>query len=113
MNKAQKVLRSLKETGEMSASELEPEGEWYEFRLELENLCKEAGLKCQVKPFDQYQGPYGYIDGIGNLWGIQKEESPEMLFYLDTGGAPGEGYEGDREDMVDHLKSLKGKGRKK
>jgi hypothetical protein len=106
MGKAIDFVKKLHETGEMSASDLEQGGEWYEFRLELEGICKEAGFKCQVKPFDQYQGPYAYIEGVGKIWGLGGEEEGE--FYLETTGQfPGEGYQGDREDMIDHLKSLK------
>jgi hypothetical protein len=111
MSKAIDFIKKLHETGEMSASELEQGGEWYEFRLELEGICKAAGLKCEVKPFDQYQGPYAYVEGSGKLWGLGDFDEEGEFYFEGPGEGPGEGYSGDKEDMINHLKSLK-KGKK-
>ena len=59
-NKSKKLLKIL-ETGEMSKEDLEPGGEWYEARLEMERLAKEYGFEIKVYPFDAYQGPFGLI----------------------------------------------------
>lgn len=104
MNKSMEFLRKLHETGEMSASELEPGGDWHEFRLELEGICKSAGLKCEVKPFDQYQGPYASIDGIGTLWGTGEQDE---FYFEEPGQAPAEGFVADSEGMIAHLMTLK------
>jgi len=116
MGKAIDFVKKLHETGEMSASELEPGGDWHEFRLELEGICKAAGLKCEVKPFDQYQGPYAYVEGPfggGKLWGLGSEDSPENEFYFeyyDKGQL--QEYQGGKEDMTQFLSGLKKKGKK-
>jgi hypothetical protein len=54
-------------TGEMSQKDLEKGGDWYEARLALEKICKEAGLKGEVIPFDQYQGCYAETK-VGKIW---------------------------------------------
>ena len=58
--------------GEMTQEDLDKGGDWYETRLKMESFCNENGLSCEVKPFDQYQGPYGDIvlEGVvvGELW---------------------------------------------
>jgi hypothetical protein len=55
-------------TGEMEQSEIEKGGEWYAARQDLERICKEAGMGCEVKPFDQYQGPFAKLKNGGKLW---------------------------------------------
>ena len=77
-------LSSRKNTGEMSKSDLEKGGEWYEARLELESLCKKAGYKCEVYPFDVYQGPYAFISGVGSVW-FSSENDPYNYFLKISG----------------------------
>ena len=77
-------LSSRKNTGEMSKSDLEKGGEWYEARLELESLCKKAGYKGEVYPFDVYQGPYAFISGIGSVW-FSSENDPYNYFLKISG----------------------------
>jgi len=81
-------------TGEMSQHDLEQGGEWHEARKELEELCRRSGLKCKVKPFDQYQGPYALIDDSDHdheypakVWLNQAEHGDKYLLVckdLDT-----------------------------
>lgn len=44
--------------GEMTQQDIEKGGDWYELREMMENFAERAGFDYQVKPFDQYQGPY-------------------------------------------------------
>jgi len=53
MSRAKQFMKIV-ETGEMGAQEIEKGGDRYGARLDLEAICKAAGLKCQVRPFDQY-----------------------------------------------------------
>ena len=79
--------------------------------MELEAICKAAGLKCVVKPFDQYQGPYAYVlSGKGELW-ILGQEGPETEFYFEyyVDGKL-QGLSGSKEIMIDFLKELKKSG---
>lgn len=55
-------------TGEMSKRDIEKGGEYYEARLHLEKLCKDAGLKCTVHPFDVYQGPFALLPNGAKVW---------------------------------------------
>lgn len=57
----------VKATGEMYQSDLEKGGDWEEARETLEDVCKKAGVKCEVKPFDTYQGPFAQLKN-GKLW---------------------------------------------
>ena len=88
----------VKGTGEMSQIDIEKGGDFYESRKFLEDTCKEAGVKCKVKPFDVYQGPYAQLENSGKLWYDDKDN----LFY--------EGPKGPKtlptEEMVEFLQSL-------
>lgn len=70
--------KNVNETGEMSQADIEEEGEWYGVRLALETLCKDAGLRCKVKPFDKYQGCYAQLENGGKIW-LGKEEGEYIL----------------------------------
>lgn len=87
-----------KSTGEMSKEDIEKGGDWYEVRKDLEKLCKDAGVDCEVKPFDQYQGPYA-MTSLGNIW-IGKPDH----FILDT---KKETLELNKKDMIKVLKMFK------
>ena len=54
--------------GEMTKQDIEKGGSFYYERLELENICKKAGIKCTVTPFDVYQGPFAQLTNGGKLW---------------------------------------------
>lgn len=85
-------------TGEMEQSEIEKGGEWYQARLDLETICKEAGMDCKVYPFDQHQGPYAKLKNGGKLWIADYD----VFFYEGPKGP----IELDKEDMIDFLKSI-------
>ena len=57
MTKAKKIL----ETGEMTKDDIEEGGDWYEVRLAMEEVARDAGFEIKVIPFDQNQGPEGMI----------------------------------------------------
>jgi hypothetical protein len=48
-------------TGEMHVSEVTPESYPFHFALAAE-------FNGEVRPFDQYQGPYVFISGLGRVW---------------------------------------------
>lgn len=62
--------------GEMHPSELQPGGDWYEAGQSLlqaaQALCRRTGWKLkgpELRPFDQYCGPYvRFGTGGGRLW---------------------------------------------
>jgi hypothetical protein len=89
MSKATDLLKAIVETGEMSAKDLEPGGEFHDAKLELEKICKEAGLKCEVKPFDKYQGPFAAVDGGGKVWLLPDGEDEQFFFQK---GKKGHGF---------------------
>jgi hypothetical protein len=95
MSKATDLLKAIVETGEMSAKDLEPGGEFHDAKLELENICKEAGLKCEVRPFDKYQGPFAAIDGGGKVWLLPDGEDEKFFFQK---GGKGHGFN-DAEEL--------------
>jgi len=100
-----KKVKKLKVTaaGEMFKEDLDKGGEYYEARLELEKLCKDAGVKCTVKPFDVYQGPFADVEnGKCKLW----FGSEDGQFFLEKGS---EKFEGDYEECVDKLTTMAGK----
>jgi len=89
-------------TGEMSQKDLDEGGEYYEARLKLEELCDEAGVKCTVKPFDVYQGPYAFVDGKGiKVWFAEHDN-----FFIEKGS---EHFEGDWDQTVEKLRTMAGK----
>jgi len=95
-------------TGEMYADALEEGGEWYNARLALENVCDQAGLKCTVKPFDQYQGPYAELPNRDKLWLGQDEGSFVHQAFkndkrLEDYFQHANHFEADEEEMVEHL----------
>lgn len=80
------VRRVLKETGEMSRSDIQPGGEYYEWAKQIKltalNLAKNSNGKVrfvEVKPFDKYQGPYAVLkidENYDELWMV------DNLFYI-------------------------------
>jgi len=88
-------------TGEMSQEDIEKNGEFYEDRIFLEGICKKAGVKCKVKPFDAYQGPYAQLENGGKLWTIE-ERNGVTLYY--------EGPKGNKtlsdKKMIEFLQTL-------
>lgn len=59
--KAKELIQLLYETGEMSQDDIENGGDWYDARMELEELLKPTKKFKEVKPFDVYQGPYALM----------------------------------------------------
>jgi hypothetical protein len=53
-------------TGEMAQSEVTREN--YPELYALRDALKRRGIKSQPRAFDQYQGPYLAIPGIGKVW---------------------------------------------
>jgi len=103
MSFAEKVKKKkIIATGEMSKKDLEPGGEFHDARLELEKLCKEAGVTCTVRPFDVYQGPFADVEGKVKVW----FGGEEGMFFLEKGS---EKFEGDFEECVEKLKVMAGK----
>ena len=103
MKLAERVVKMF-ETGEMSKKDIEKGGEWYEVAQELKSICAEAGVKCEVKPFDQYQGPYAFIPKLGgSLWGVDGDE----YYFEPSRGSKNKAFSGDRDSMIDYLSSLK------
>ena len=84
-------------TGEMNKHDISKHGDWYSIRMELENICKRAGKKCHVEPFDKYQGPFAKIFTGSSLWKVDNES-----FYFDGR----EEFTGSKRDMVKFLKEL-------
>ena len=76
-------MRKVEGAGEMSQKDLEQGGEFYDERKFLEQICKDAGIKCKVKPFDVYQGPYAELDNGGKLWFSDQKDT---LLYEDPNG---------------------------
>ena len=104
MSRVDEINKLLKEAGEMSKSDIEKGGDWYEFRLELEDICKKAGLKCEVKPFDQYQGPYAFISQAeGSLWGVGDDE----FYFEPSRGSKNKEFTGSKDQMIKFLKKAK------
>lgn len=101
-----KFLKKVHATGEMSQQDLEEGGDFYEARLKLEELCDEAGVKCTVKPFDVYQGPYAFVDGKGiKVWFSGGEDPDE--FFVEKGS---DKFTGDFDAVAEQIKLLANKG---
>jgi hypothetical protein len=102
------TVEKILAAGEMSSQDLEPGGDWYEVRMELEDVCKDAGITCKVLPFDQYQGPYAQLANGGRLW-----KTDEGFFFEAKPVTPGNFTEprgtqfvGDHDEMVEFLFGL-------
>jgi len=91
-----KFEKYITETGEMGKHDIEKGGDWYDARLELEKVAKKAKLKGEVRPFDQYQGPY-FTGGGVKIW---LSENPG-IYYLVT---PSEAFEFDAEEIAAYFK---------
>lgn len=101
-------MKRVHATGHMQQAAIEKGGSWYQARLELENLCKDAGVRCTVKPFDVYQGPYADCgDGI-QVWLGEGEDNFDIINSKKS-GEDKVVYEGPYEGAVDRLRTVKGK----
>lgn len=89
----------LNETGEMDKTEIEKGGDWYEARLDLERVAKRAKLKGDVRPFDQYQGPYFSGGGV-EIW---LSEHPG-IYYLVISQGGREVFEFDADEIASYFK---------
>lgn len=96
------LVKKVKAAGEMTQTDLEKGGEFYEDRMYLENICKQAGVQCKVLPFDVYQGPYALLKNGGKLWFGGKVGS---LYYEGKGGQK---KESDEDGMIEYLKQFAG-----
>lgn len=105
----------IKAAGEMFREEIQKGGDWYETRLELEGICKESGVKCEVKPFDQYHGPYALLKDGSKLWKVGEDsyylESGQVLKkIMEKSGLPWasdkKGKNLNKKDMVQYLKDF-------
>lgn len=101
-------MKEMKEfataAGEMSENDIAPGGDWFETRQELEELCQEAGLKCQVRPFDQYQGPFAKMK-YGKVWLGDSEDHFFLDFEVNWMNLSGSYL---KEDAVQMLKDIEG-----
>jgi hypothetical protein len=96
----------IRAAGEMGANELEKGGEWYDVRLKMEKIAKDAGADAVVKPFDQYQGPFAEISihgrDVGQLWCGDGEFGQAEWTFKPTGGSP---FVGNQSQIVNHIKA--------
>ena len=86
----------LLETGEMGEGDITEGGEDYEWAKEIEDRCKEIEKKSngkftfeEMRPFDKYQGPYGYghLNGSGvKVWDAQDEFWMDNWLYFEILG---------------------------
>lgn len=84
MNK--KLLREIlrNETGEMSKTDIEKDGEHYEWAKYIKQAAKEIERRTkgklkfkEMRPFDKYQGPYAIVTLNGNntkLWSSEDDK---------------------------------------
>jgi hypothetical protein len=107
MTRAKEFMKIV-ETGEMGRHEIEPGGDWYGLRQDFERICKQAGVQCEVRPFDQYQGPYVKVQGLGTLWLDMSQEGPDSNYVFEyyVNGRQ-QWYMGFEDDMIDFLKGMK------
>ena len=96
---AKEVIKKMA-TGEMSKKDIEKGGDWYESAKELENVAKSTGKFKEVRPFDQYQGPYALLTNGSKIWFTDKTET-EGIYYLDEGK---KGYELSEREIKDFYK---------
>jgi hypothetical protein len=60
-------------TGEMSAAEVTRDN--YPELFALRDALRRRGIKSEPRPFDQYQGPYLNVPGVGSVWYSQDENA--------------------------------------
>lgn len=87
--------------GEMTQEDIERNGAFYDHRLFLEGICKDAGISCKVKPFDAYQGPYALLKNGGKLWMLEDDG----VFYEGPSGPKtfdGEDFINDAVEFLSH-----------
>ena len=82
--------KKIRETGEMSKSDIEPGGEYYEWAKSIEDDVRDiekatnGKLKfIRMEPFDKYQGPYAVVKINGNpdtIWDAQLTAGEYYLF---------------------------------
>jgi hypothetical protein len=96
-----RVLEKIaKAAGEMFPEDIEEGGDWYDTRIALEDVCKKAGIKCEVVIFDQYQGPYAKLPKNAKLSMSNKTKN---RFYFEGLGKD-EAF--NAKDMVSFLKEV-------
>ena len=92
--------------GEMHQNDLEKGGEWHDVRLALEDICESAGIKCTVKPFDQYQGPYALLPNGGKLWIDHHCTDPEYEYNYFYYEGKGGNKKGSGKEIIEHLTKI-------
>jgi hypothetical protein len=73
-------------TGEMRQSEVTRDT--YPGLFRLRDALKRRGISSEPRAFDQYQGPYLSVPGVGKVW--YHSTSP-LFFLIDDGIAPAYG----------------------
>lgn len=82
--------------GEMSRSEVTAES--FPKLFELRDALAAEGIESDPRPFDQYQGPYLYVKGVGRCW-YSDDESGET-FLIERGRPPINTFETKGADRV-------------
>lgn len=100
-------VKKVMGTGEMSQHDLDAGGEFHEARLILERLCERAGMKCKVRPFDKYAGPYAELPQHVKIW---FDEGDQFAITKGTtrNGMGEHVFTGDADEVIDRLPSLTG-----
>jgi len=111
MNRAKYIVRLIEKTdpkwGDVSV--IEPGGKWYQARLDLEDILKEAGLKGKIHPSDDRYGPMAELIGRpGQLNYFVDQPSKEFSFsspYVKQKGwaKGGVDFQGNKEEMISFL----------
>jgi hypothetical protein len=69
--------------GEMGADEVTREN--YPDLFQLRDELAAAGVESEPRPFDQYQGPYLYVDGPGACVWYDSEDEEGSSFLIERG----------------------------
>jgi hypothetical protein len=83
--------------GEMSQSEVTRES--YPGLFALRDALKRRGIDSEPRAFDQYQGPYLSVPGIGKVW-----YSDEPTFYV--GAGPVSSWSNDKDSVGRKLRRI-------
>ena len=90
-------------TGEMGMHDIQPGGEYYEWAQEIEKAAKEIqkltknGIRFQeMRPFDNYQGPYARMSP-GKLWSAEEEG---MFILTNIPQGPIDGYPEEIAEII-------------
>ena len=65
----------------MQQRDIEVGGSWYWVRVELEEICRQAGRPCIMKPFNERRGPYAVIGNNERLWSILGDVDDQKYMY--------------------------------